>query len=49
MCAVTDVGCVAMPDERAIMTYISSYYHVFSGAIQVCMRTPHPNIEYPRH
>ena len=25
----------AMPDERAIMTYVSSYYHCFSGAQKV--------------
>lgn len=24
-----------MPDERAVMTYVSSYYHTFSGAQQV--------------
>lgn len=43
---VADVGCAAMPDERAIMTYISSYYHVFSGAIQV--RTPiTPDVTLP--
>ena len=25
----------AMPDERAIMTYVSSYYHCFAGKIKV--------------
>lgn len=25
-----------MPDERAVMTYVSSYYHCFSGAQKVC-------------
>lgn len=30
-----DVQNNALPDERAIMTYISSYYHTFSGAQQV--------------
>jgi len=29
-----DVQNSALPDERAIMTYISSYYHTFSGAQQ---------------
>lgn len=24
-----------MPDERAVMTYVSSYYHCFSGAQKV--------------
>ena len=23
------------PDERSVMTYVSSYYHAFSGAQQV--------------
>ncbi|XP_026332586.1 alpha-actinin, sarcomeric isoform X2 [Hyposmocoma kahamanoa] len=27
-----DLQNTAMPDERAVMTYISSYYHCFSGA-----------------
>ncbi|XP_050525866.1 alpha-actinin, sarcomeric isoform X2 [Daktulosphaira vitifoliae] len=27
-----DMTNTAMPDERAIMTYVSSYYHCFSGA-----------------
>uniref|UniRef100_A0A336MMX1 CSON003575 protein n=1 Tax=Culicoides sonorensis TaxID=179676 RepID=A0A336MMX1_CULSO len=27
-----DLQNTAMPDERAIMTYVSSYYHCFSGA-----------------
>lgn len=26
-----------MPDERAVMTYVSSYYHCFSGAQKVCV------------
>ncbi|XP_076367736.1 alpha-actinin-like isoform X2 [Tachypleus tridentatus] len=29
-----DLNSTAMPDERAVMTYISSYYHTFSGAQQ---------------
>lgn len=28
-----------MPDERAVMTYVSSYYHCFSGAQKVCLFT----------
>ncbi|CAG5096338.1 Similar to Actn: Alpha-actinin [Cotesia congregata] len=27
-----DMRTTAMPDERAVMTYVSSYYHCFSGA-----------------
>ncbi|XP_051162792.1 alpha-actinin, sarcomeric isoform X1 [Leptopilina boulardi] len=27
-----DMRNTAMPDERAVMTYVSSYYHCFSGA-----------------
>ncbi|XP_058173495.1 alpha-actinin, sarcomeric isoform X2 [Anopheles ziemanni] len=27
-----DLQNTAMPDERAVMTYVSSYYHCFSGA-----------------
>uniref|UniRef100_H0WH26 F-actin cross-linking protein n=1 Tax=Otolemur garnettii TaxID=30611 RepID=H0WH26_OTOGA len=27
-----DVVCTARPDERAIMTYVSCYYHAFAGA-----------------
>ena len=30
-----DIAASPMPDERAIMTYVSSYYHTFSGAQQV--------------
>ncbi|XP_022253656.1 alpha-actinin-like, partial [Limulus polyphemus] len=29
-----DLNSTAMPDERAVMTYVSSYYHTFSGAQQ---------------
>ncbi|CAG2163676.1 unnamed protein product [Oppiella nova] len=29
-----DINNSPMPDERAVMTYISSYYHTFSGAQQ---------------
>lgn len=31
-----DLQNTAMPDERAVMTYVSSYYHCFSGAQKVC-------------
>ncbi|GFS72140.1 alpha-actinin [Trichonephila clavipes] len=30
----TDINSTPMPDERAVMTYVSSYYHTFSGAKQ---------------
>ncbi|XP_015905751.1 alpha-actinin isoform X1 [Parasteatoda tepidariorum] len=29
-----DINNTPMPDERAVMTYVSSYYHTFSGAKQ---------------
>ena len=29
-----------MPDERAIMTYVSSYYHCFAGKIKVNVFIP---------
>lgn len=32
----TDLQNTALPDERAVMTYVSSYYHCFSGAQKVC-------------
>jgi hypothetical protein len=32
-----DINNSPMPDERAVMTYVSSYYHTFSGAQQVCL------------
>lgn len=34
-CLSTDLQNTAMPDERAVMTYVSSYYHCFSGAQKV--------------
>lgn len=42
-----------MPDERAVMTYVSSYYHCFSGAQKVCVicnsnLTYNKRIEYLR-
>lgn len=33
-----DLQNTAMPDERAVMTYVSSYYHCFSGAQKVNFR-----------
>lgn len=30
-----DLQNTALPDERAVMTYVSSYYHCFSGAQKV--------------
>lgn len=36
MCFFLDMRNTAMPDERAVMTYVSSYYHCFSGAQKVC-------------
>jgi len=32
---IIDLQNTAMPDERAVMTYVSSYYHCFSGAQKV--------------
>lgn len=34
-CLQLDLQNTAMPDERAVMTYVSSYYHCFSGAQKV--------------
>ena len=34
------------PDERAIMTYVSCYYHAFQGAQQVGITHP-PQPQYP--
>jgi len=31
-----DIHATPKPDERAIMTYVSSYYHAFSNAREVC-------------
>ena len=33
-CSV-DIVNTARPDEKAIMTYVSSFYHAFSGAQKV--------------
>ncbi len=30
----TDIHATPKPDERAIMTYVSSYYHAFSSSAQ---------------
>lgn len=35
------------PDERAIMTYVSCYYHAFQGAQQVGHITHPPQTQYP--
>jgi len=35
-----DLQNTALPDERAVMTYVSSYYHCFSGAQKVCCASP---------
>lgn len=32
---LTDIVGTARPDEKAIMTYVSSFYHAFSGAQKV--------------
>lgn len=37
-CVFLDMRNTAMPDERAVMTYVSSYYHCFSGAQKVCFK-----------
>lgn len=31
----SDIVNTARPDEKAIMTYVSSFYHAFSGAQKV--------------
>lgn len=35
MVVVSDLINTPKPDERAIMTYVSCYYHAFQGAQQV--------------
>lgn len=37
-----DIVGTARPDEKAIMTYVSSFYHAFSGAQKVSQGTPLP-------
>lgn len=43
--SLTDIVGTARPDEKAIMTYVSSFYHAFSGAQKVSWmrRPPHPS------
>ena len=40
MCDFLDLIEVAKPDERAIMTYVSCYYHAFSGQQKVNIDDP---------
>lgn len=46
MATLDDANCFAdllntdKPDERAIMTYVSCYYHAFQGAMQVDVFSP---------
>ena len=35
--SLTDLLNTDKPDERAIMTYVSCYYHAFQGAMQVLL------------
>uniref|UniRef100_A0A8C7HBY4 Actinin, alpha 4 n=1 Tax=Oncorhynchus kisutch TaxID=8019 RepID=A0A8C7HBY4_ONCKI len=37
-----DIVNTARPDEKAIMTYVSSFYHAFSGAQKVPLTPPPP-------
>ena len=32
--SISDIHAVVKPDERAIMTYVSSYYHAFASSSQ---------------
>lgn len=34
----SDIVNTPKPDEKAIMTYVSCFYHAFAGAEQVCHR-----------
>lgn len=51
---LTDIVGTARPDEKAIMTYVSSFYHAFSGAQKV-PRAPcsflaqHTSCQTPSH
>lgn len=36
-CAYADIEKTPKPDERVVMTYVSSYYHCFSGAQKVSL------------
>lgn len=42
--SITDLINTPKPDERAIMTYVSCYYHAFQGAQQV----KHDNLQQPQ-
>lgn len=44
----TDLINTPKPDERAIMTYVSCYYHAFQGAQQVgnVTHVPEPTRQY---
>ena len=33
---LTDMVNTVKPDERAVMTYVSSYYHAFTSSQKVC-------------
>uniref|UniRef100_A0A674IT88 Actinin alpha 1 n=1 Tax=Terrapene triunguis TaxID=2587831 RepID=A0A674IT88_9SAUR len=48
---LTDIVGTARPDEKAIMTYVSSFYHAFSGAQKVSQDSklpPHSLLEWIR-
>uniref|UniRef100_A0A2K6F2M8 F-actin cross-linking protein n=1 Tax=Propithecus coquereli TaxID=379532 RepID=A0A2K6F2M8_PROCO len=42
-----DIVGTARPDEKAIMTYVSSFYHAFSGAQKASLRTLPASIHTP--
>lgn len=44
----TDIVGTARPDEKAIMTYVSSFYHAFSGAQKV-LGVPAPSLPGAPH
>jgi len=45
---VVDMLNAVKPDERSVMTYVSSYYHAFSGAQQVLLQFPYTFLRNPR-
>lgn len=45
---LTDIVGTARPDEKAIMTYVSSFYHAFSGAQKV-LEAPAPSLPSTPH
>ncbi len=45
----TDIVGTARPDEKAIMTYVSSFYHAFSGAQKVSQGTPSNVMNFYTH